>query len=149
MTDEQDFVVPEYHDQHFYDCFEPVFEAGAKLSDVAYYADIECGFIEIIKLDFIHEDASFPIYIKVNLDFDTIEIHDHFPEMDTGYRSFIPQTFWNEVLGNCLTWVWKMRNQQGYVDGIQFEFHNNIIIQIMGLASQLTTMRVTKETGIA
>ena len=146
--DEQDFTALEYHDQHFFDCFAPVFEASAQLNEVTYYATIESGFIQIIKLLFTCEKMSFPVYLKVNPDFDTIEIHGHFPETDDCYRSFIPQTLWGEAIDNGLFWVWRIRNHQGYVDGIQFEFHNHLVIQIMGLASELITKRVVEETGI-
>ena len=153
MNDHQNFTVIEYHDGNFYDCFRPVFESGAKLSEVRYYVDMEfigdsSNWIEIIQLIFVDKDTVYPIYLRANPDFDTIEIYDRFPETDTCYQSFIPQTLWNESVGSSLAWCRKMQNQQGYVDGIQFEFHNHTIIQIIGLASELVTMQVVKATEI-
>jgi hypothetical protein len=43
------------------------------------------------------------------------------------------------LLGSKLTWVWEMTNNQGYFDGVQFQFNckTNNIIQFIAIASRL------------
>jgi len=43
------------------------------------------------------------------------------------------------LLGSKLTWVWEMTNNQGYFDGIQFQFNckTNNIVQFIAIASRL------------
>jgi hypothetical protein len=144
MTTEPNFIEIDYYDQHFFDCFEPMFKNGAKLHEVIYHTNIENGIFEIIELIFINGNMSFPICLKVNPNFDTIEIHDNFPEVKAGYQPHVPPNIWNDVMESNLVWVWKMKNQQGYTDGIQFEFQKQINIQIMGIGNGLSTRKVVE-----
>jgi Family of unknown function (DUF6334) len=47
---------------------------------------------------------------------------------------------WKDALGSQLHWVWSLTNNQGYTDGIQFEWTNHslkksIVIQAIAIAS--------------
>lgn len=49
------------------------------------------------------------------------------------------------LLGKTLTWVWTMTNNQGYFDGIQFQFDTKAsqTIQFMAIASRLDIKLLT------
>ena len=47
---------------------------------------------------------------------------------------------WKDAIGSQLHWVWSLTNNQGYTDGIQFEWTNHyikktIIVQAIAIAS--------------
>ena len=50
-----------------------------------------------------------------------------------------PENAMYNLLGSKLTWVWEMTNNQGYFDGIQFQFNckTNNIVQFIAIASRL------------
>jgi hypothetical protein len=48
---------------------------------------------------------------------------------------------WDSLIGSGLIWSWRLRNQQGYDDGFQVEFHagaQSTLIQFVCEASSLT-----------
>lgn len=89
--------------------------------------------------------------INVNADTDEVEIflHDQSQslsqdqfQVDNGNVIKIserPDSPLFKLLGNKLTWVWEMTNNQGYSDGIQFQFNckTNNIVQFIAIASSL------------
>ncbi len=49
---------------------------------------------------------------------------------------------WKLAIGNHVRWIWTLTNQQNYLDGLQFEFANNVnqksvIIQLIAIASRI------------
>lgn len=49
---------------------------------------------------------------------------------------------WSEAIGKPIRWGWVMTNQQGYADGVQFEFGRNVsepstIVQLVAVSSAL------------
>lgn len=39
------------------------------------------------------------------------------------------------VIGSRCVWCWKMTNNQGYTDGLRFEFSNGVIVEFVAVAS--------------
>ena len=82
------------------------------------------------------------LWISVDPEFDTILLHATAPDgMDETPRRH-PHAFWDECLGMCAQWAWLMTNQQGYTDGVRFEFGNpdtpnTIAVDIVAVASGL------------
>ena len=62
---------------------------------------------------------------------------------------------WDKAIGREIRWAWRLTNQQGYDDGVQFEFANpndssECVIELIAEASMLTKYvlkRVTCESG--
>lgn len=55
---------------------------------------------------------------------------------------------WVQCIGKPVRWFWTMKNNQGYFDGVQFEFAMNVtdeasIIQLVGMASRIDSRLVT------
>ena len=55
---------------------------------------------------------------------------------------------WIKCIGKPMRWFWVMENNQGYLDGVQFEFATNVsdeanIVQLVGIASRLDIRVVT------
>ncbi len=49
---------------------------------------------------------------------------------------------WQLAIGNHVRWIWTLTNQQNYLDGLQFEFADNVsqksvIIQLLAIASRI------------
>jgi hypothetical protein len=133
---------PNFDIQDLYNCFDPILETNAVLNDVVYYIDDIAGTIDVIKFIFSNKNKEFSIYIKVNCDYDTIEINNKLFNNSICYRLFTPKTLWSDVIGKKIIWVWQIKNQQGYTDGIQIEFQGRTIIQIIAIASCLYTKNV-------
>jgi len=103
-----------------------------------YYIDLptEIGFI---KLAFEQNN-----YFVVATEEDSLEVTDNvaslfeadeFKRVDLSHRS--P---WQSAIGKPVRWIWTMVNQQGYLDGLQFEFANDItqkpvVLQLIAMAS--------------
>jgi len=56
---------------------------------------------------------------------------------------------WSTLVGKRLEWVWTMMNQQGYVDGVQFESsgQDQPALQLMVIASSLKPYLVMASPG--
>jgi hypothetical protein len=49
---------------------------------------------------------------------------------------------WQPAIGRHIRWIWTLMNQQDYLDGLQFEFADNVsqksvIIQLIAIASRI------------
>jgi hypothetical protein len=141
-VEESKMPISDFDVQYFYNCFDPILETNAVLNDVVYYIDDIARTIDIIKLVFSNKNKEFPIYIKVICDDDTIEINHELAKNDICYRLFNPQISWNNITGKGLIWIWIMQNQQGYTDGIQLEFQEQKIIQVMAMGSCLYIRKI-------
>jgi hypothetical protein len=112
-----------------------VVESGQLLEvECLYHTDLPND-IGLIKLAFqqgtyfvvAKEDDSLELTRDAtSIDFEGIKVSSEFP--------------WHSAIGKHVRWVWTMVNQQGYLDGLQFEFANNItqepiVIQLIAMAS--------------
>ena len=57
---------------------------------------------------------------------------------------------WKEAVGKPLLWTWLMTNQQGYLDGVQFEFASSVekasvVIQLIVCGGALKTRHVPEK----
>lgn len=123
---------------------------GQKLDEISIvqYKDSEDPYWTesvILKFQKIH------YVINVNADTDEVEVlfHDQSKaltqdqfQVDSGNViriSIHPENALFSLLGRKLTWVWTMTNNQGYSDGIQFQFDSktNNIVQFIAIASGL------------
>ena len=85
---------------------------------------------------------------------DSLEIQDNlsesFPE-ELASINYSHKKPWVQAIGGEIRWVWLMTNQQGYIDGMQFEFINAVIgedpviIQLMVAASSIEVRTVICE----
>lgn len=123
---------------------------GQKLGEICIvqYKDSEDPYWTesvILKFQNIH------YVINVNADTDEVEILLHDQSQAITQDQFIvdngdvikiskrPDSALFNLLGSKLTWVWTMTNNQGYSDGIQFQFNckTNNIVQFIAIASRL------------
>ena len=56
---------------------------------------------------------------------------------------------WKDAIGSQLHWVWSLINNQGYTDGIQFEWTNHslkisIVIQAIAIASHFQLYKIER-----
>lgn len=107
-----------------------VFDAGSEGQD----------WIDAIEMRF--ESTIATIYVES--DFDTL--HLELSEMKVGSDCYIKvaTTFkpWEGALGKSLSWIWLLTNQQGYEDGLRFEFsakenETPTIITLIAIASSI------------
>lgn len=89
--------------------------------------------------------------INVNVDTDEVEVLLHDQSQALTQDQFLvdkgnvikiskhPDSALFNLLDSKLTWVWTMTNNQGYSDGIQFQFNckTNNIVQFIAIASRL------------
>jgi Family of unknown function (DUF6334) len=88
------------------------------------YFDKIVAMIRVIEDDDTVELKS--IDIELANKFDTIDVSDN--------------SLWKDAIGSQLHWVWSLTNNQGYTDGIQFEWTNHslkksVMIQAIAIAS--------------
>lgn len=117
-------------------------EAGSLTCvEYLYHADIPNS-IGIIKFSF--QQGNYFIVAKED---DSLKLTDKLASRLLKKESFISQNSsnqwpWQWVIGKPVRWVWNMVNQQGYLDGLQFEFSENVekeslVIQLMAIASAI------------
>lgn len=108
-----------------------VFDAGADGRD----------WIEAIEMQF--ESAVATIYVEPDFDTLCLELSEMKVDSDCYIKDATLVKLWNGVLGRRLSWIWLLRNQQGYEDGIRFEFsttekdETSKIITLIGIASSI------------
>ena len=90
---------------------------------------------------------SFPscqVFVCVNEDDDSLTCTRELPESHSDYSLSLPATFWERVMGKCLTNAWLMTNDRGYPDAMQLRFRDlpnagaYTIIQMCAAASQMS-----------
>ncbi|GGE95465.1 DUF6334 family protein [Pseudoalteromonas gelatinilytica] len=94
--------------------------------------------ISAIKLDF----ETFSCFIRCIEDSDEIELSntDKFDGLiATNYSLLLQNCF-----GSKLRWAWMLVNNQGYYDGLRFEFDNSQIIELVVLASSIKQFSVNE-----
>jgi Family of unknown function (DUF6334) len=97
------------------------------------YFDKIVAMIRVIEEDDTIELTS--IDIELANKFDTIDVSDN--------------SLWKDAIGSQLHWVWSLTNNQGYTDGIQFEWTNHylkkiIIVQAIAAASCFRLYKVAQ-----
>ena len=56
---------------------------------------------------------------------------------------------WMNCVGSGLQWVWQLINQQGYHDGVRFEFGEGTIIELVVVASAIKVFMSINKDSIA
>jgi hypothetical protein len=103
-----------------------------------YYTDLPTD-IGFIKLAFQQNH-----YFVVATEDDSLEVTDNvanlFEPNDFKCVDMSDRSPWQSAIGKQVRWIWTMVNQQGYLDGLQFEFANDIsqkpvVLQLIAIAS--------------
>jgi hypothetical protein len=123
------------------------------LRDVRYIVDRELrSGGAIIEVSFMFDEA----ILRIIVDPDDDTVHLFLDEAGTGeivtttrissFDDLIPS-----LLSKSFLWVWELTNQQGYRDGIQFEFalreagtRSTVTVQFIAIASSLEVYAVNK-----
>ncbi len=124
---------------------EEIIKARETLTDVKYFSKFDQAFVEMLQLNFNKSH----LYVCVNAEDDTIRIEQNFPSKDEDWRQFAPHKTWEDVYGKPILWFWYMEYNQGYEDGLQFEFSQDaadksICVQIIAIASKLSIKLVSE-----
>lgn len=114
---------------------------GIKIKKLNAYFDKEIERDNIV-IELIFEDGFF--YISVDSDDDTLNFsysNIYGPDV------FLKRDLSNgmpckKFVGSTIRWFWLMENNQGYLDGIQFEFYDKnsgetAVIQFLAIASRI------------
>ena len=122
---------------------ERVIEAIEVLLEVKYFRSSEQAAIELIFLKFSKSD----VYVYVNQEDDTLVVDQRHPQISEELNQFTPHKIWEEAYGQHIRWYWNMVNNQGYEDGLQFEFaqdvnDNPICLQLIAIASTISVSSV-------
>jgi len=114
-----------------------------------HLVEVECFYPSDLPTDigFIKRGFQQGSYFVVATDDDSLKLTDSVAEVDVDVDDFNSVNMsdklpWQSAIGRSVRWVWTMVNQQGYLDGLQFEFANNItqepvVIQLIAIASSI------------
>lgn len=94
--------------------------------------------IAAIKLDF----ETFNCFVEVVEESDEIRLARH-SRLGQLVATDKPLGF-HSCYGSRLCWGWIMTNNQGYSDGLRFEFENNQIIELIVVASSIKQFSVSE-----
>jgi len=123
---------------------EILYENAEKLTGVKYSV-FDAGrdgpdWITAVEMRFENTVAT----VYVGPDYDTLRVELTEMKVDSDcytklVTSMIP---WDGLIGRPISWIWLLKNQQGYEDGIRFEFLSRekeipIIITMIGIASSI------------
>ncbi len=138
---------------------EPLIQTMANdsglLREVEYFYDEDLpSDISAIKLIFQHHTY----VVVVVKDDDSLElVEDPTAEnwANPGLQSFTVshQLPWRMAKGRMVRWAWTLVNQQGYLDGLQFEFANHLsqsplVVQLTAMASRIeVNVRINLNEG--
>ncbi|KZN35208.1 hypothetical protein N480_19380 [Pseudoalteromonas luteoviolacea S2607] len=112
-----------------------VFDSG-KLNKVVPYSSGERAFDGLL----IGFDA-ISFFLKVEADTDEVVLLESIP---VNFAPLVSTLALDDCLGKRLMWAWSMMNQQGYLDGIKFEFDNAAAFEVVVLASEFKLYRVSE-----
>ncbi|HLO49183.1 MAG TPA: DUF6334 family protein, partial [Kamptonema sp.] len=131
---------------------EMAYEAG-ELKEVKYLFWMECPYRpEAVVLSFRNRVFT----IQAIADDDTIAVTSE-PLTISEEQKFVSITQsppWSRAIGRAIRWVWNLKNQQEYPDGVQLSFANpdseeEIIIQLVTVASFLNIYSVEEMQNIS
>jgi hypothetical protein len=116
-----------------------IVNSSEKLKYAQSYSFIELpNEIAAIKLEF----ETFSCFIGVIEDTDEIEL-SHTVKVADLISSDI-SLFFKKCYGLKLCWAWSMVNNQGYSDGLKFEFENKQIVELVVCASSIVQYGVSE-----
>ena len=79
---------------------------------------------------------------------DEISIANSLREKCSIVKDVSSESIWNQAISCSAKWIWKLINQQGYHDGIQYEFWDDskpkVTIQLMVEASNINVLKIKK-----
>ena len=113
------------------------YEAGHFIGVRESLLETGCTLISGVELQF----EKLTIAVSAVADDDTVSVSFvPLPQSDICRPS--THQFWQPCIGKGLQWAWSMTNQQGYTDGMRFEFHNpdeseSVIVELIAMASGL------------
>jgi hypothetical protein len=127
-----------------YDQIGALYDKAEKLIGVRYSV-FDAGldgkdWVEAVEMRF--ESTVATVYVESDFDTLCLELR----EMKVGSDCYIKDATsvkpWDGALGRQLSWIWSLRNQQGYEDGLRFEFSSKeketpTIITFIGMASSI------------
>ena len=98
--------------------------------------------IDAIELQFENGTVA-TVYVDSESDSLKLELGEVELRDDCYVRDASPLVPWKEALGRSLSWIWLLTNQQGYEDGLRFEFSSNnegknvSVVTLIGIASRI------------
>ena len=126
-----------------------VFDNDEYLERVSSFSFIEIP-EEIALLEFKFKKSF--IYISIDENYDTLQVDHQIYNKETYMprRDISGSVVWRDIIGKHIHWFWILTNNQGYNDGIQFQFRdeNHKIyktIQLMGLTSSIRIYEVNEK----
>ena len=128
-----------------YDQIGILYDKGGKLIGVKYSV-FDAGldgtdWVESVEMQF----ENIVITVYVDTDFDTLRVN--LGEMKVNSDCYLKVVTsvkpWDELIGRRIAWIWLLTNQQGYEDGLRFEFSTkekgkeSRILTLIGIASSI------------
>lgn len=130
-----------------YDQIASLFNKQEKLEAVLYsiYDAASSGGRDCIAAIQLSFDNGTIATISINTELDNLMIglHPMAIDQDCYVVDASHTVFWDKMLGRTLSWIWLLTNQQGYQDGIRFEFcarpedEEKMIVTLIGIASRI------------
>ena len=121
-----------------------VYEFG-KLKSVIYHSDSsENERLMLSAIQFIFEKGD--VYHEALADTDEISCASFLLNQYDNIKDVTKLELWSKCIDKMPLWIWKLTNQQGYNDAIQYEFQNNIgkniKIQLIVEASEIQIIEI-------
>ncbi|MEO2267606.1 DUF6334 family protein [Pseudoalteromonas sp. YIC-656] len=112
---------------------------AGKLEDAKAYSFPELeGEIAAIKLRFQHLSCAVQLLEST----DEISLSEHIDLKDL--KESNASLIFHNCVGSELVWCWSMVNNQGYLDGLKFQFLNDIAFELVAIASSIKQLKVTE-----
>jgi hypothetical protein len=122
-------------------------QTGARLTAVA--ARVEHGCLDGLRFEF----SDVRVVLAVDPDTDEIRVSDVLDTArertdGTEWRDMSSEPPWSRSIGRELGWVWFLRNNRGYDDGVQLEFDDDtrseLVVQWIAIASAIVVHEVRR-----
>ncbi|GAB2516852.1 DUF6334 family protein [Microbulbifer agarilyticus] len=123
-------------------------EEYGKLRDVVGHFLEEDGIINmLISLELVFENGK--VFHEAIPETDQISVRQAPPSGECVALPIAESEPWSFAIGRQALWVWKLQNQNGYGDGLQYSFANTVsdeevVVQLMVIGSEVTVHRVAK-----
>lgn len=123
-----------------------IWDSGKFLTNVQYVVDPILGVPTSIRMIFEELGVS----IRVDPDWDTLVVEPCEADVVRGQQVYDAshEAVWARTIRTTPQWIWRLTNQQGYSDGLQFEFIDKDAkrewsVQILASASQIKVRTVS------
>jgi hypothetical protein len=126
------------------DKLEILYDKAEKLTGVRYSV-LDAGrdrsdWIAAVEMRF--ENTVATVYVEPDYDTLLVDLTEMKADSDCYTKLVTSISPWDGLIGRPISWIWLLRNQQGYEDGIRFEFLSReketpTIITMIGIASTL------------